>query len=337
MILVAALLMGHAAPARARPYRDERRGFALELPKGWRLAPQFGQTEAMVFERRFSVRRGGRRAALSIRRVNADVVDQQVQEELHRVWGKSVGSAPRLAPPPNMKTAWSRRYRPSSDVDAEAHLLSTGTTRFLVALNASPRDLRRFRSDVRRLISSFRPLGAASPTPRPVPPARPLRRAPQLVGHWVRNDGASLIFDADGTYTLADVTAPYAFKEGRLHLTDAEGYVQRFEILQEGDRLELRATALSAALVFQRFRPRVALAGVWVARLSKGNLLLKLGSDGRFALGAHQGKWSVRNTRLILEKSKTEVIAYTWTLSGRILILTGGDLDTPLRLAKREH
>lgn len=155
------------------------------------------------------------------------------------------------------------------------------------------------------------------------------------MGHWVREDGAALRLSSDGRYTLADVQGRYELNGSDLRLTSADGRVLQFRIRIKGDRLELGSPALSSVLTFVRFRPERALTGLWVAHLPNGTLMLKLGGDGRFALGAHTGAWSIDGEQITLTKSKTEVVTYTWQFSAGELTLNGGDLDRPLRFKRR--
>ena len=330
-----------------RLYRDERRGFSLELADGWALAPVFGETRAMVFERRFSARRGGRRAALSIRPIRLDRADADVWAELQRVWGPRRGRAEALVPVP---TEWRYRYRPQSDRRGEAHLLTVDGARFLVTLSAARQDMARFRADAAARLRTLRRVRPTSTTERgrgrrgdsealntsneaSTAPAEGAASA--VVGRWVRADGPALVLFRDGRYRLADISGRYAWRAGRLLLTRTNGKPQAFHAELRADRLVLKADGLPAPLVFDRFRPERALAGVWVAVLPKGTLVLRLGPDGRFALGAHRGRWSVHGARLELRKSETEVLAYTWALADDGLILSGGDLDRPLKMARK--
>ena len=336
------------AVAEARPYRDDRRGFALELLDGWSLAPRFGETEAMVFERQFSGRRGHRRGTLSVRPIADDIADDQVQVELQRVWGVSHGAVQPLGSlPAGIRTRWSRRYRPDRPGWGEAHALETaGPRRFLVTLEAAPRDRRRFRNDAGVFLSTFRPLAVrktAKARSSDVEASTRVKRSPRgeagfvdVTGQWVRPDGATLALEPGGRYVLADVSGGYRWQNGQLILTRADGSLQSFTVELRGDRLILSTPSLAQPLVLTRFRPKVALTGLWVAALPQGTLVLRLGRDGRFALGAHSGHWRVETDRLVLSKSKTEVITYRWHLADDVLTLNGGDLDAPLELRKRK-
>ena len=328
-----------ASPAHARPYVDERRGFSLELTDEWIVAPQFGETEAMIFERRFSARRGRRRAALSVRRVDG-ASDTQVQAELQRVWGSAIGPGqPFDASPPGGRFLWSLLFEPSVTRTAEAHLLRVGSTRFLIGLQASRRDLARVRREAAALVRTFR--SRSPPAPRPTIRAKAPARRPKsggapkgFVGRWIRPDGAALVLASDGAYRLAEIEGRYELRGDRLHLSRPDGGTQVFRAQRTGDRLELSAPGLDVALVFRRFRPEVALSGRWTTKLPKGTLVLVLRRDFRFALGAHEGTWRTAGDRLILEKSKTERITYMWVLSDGVLTLSGSDLDTPLKLTR---
>ena len=344
-----------ASSVRAAPYRDDRRGFSLELTEGWRLAPRFGETEAMVFERRFSSRRGRRTATLSVRRLPVEVTVARLQAELQRVWGDRVGRAAAIDPaPPGLRHLFGWRYRPQGEArtrSAEAHGFVTDGRRFLVTLESAPRDVARFRIDVGRLLSTFEALAVRTPALRPAndrvlragapkagapaPPPRPNASATVIVGRWIRPQGDPIEFFADGRYRLADVSGRYRWRSGQLELTGTDGASRRFTVVRRGDRLEMVSSALPKPLVFERFRPMVALAGLWRADLPKGTLILNLQRNGNFALGSHRGRWSVEGARLVLRKSKTEQLTYNWKLSVGILTLSGGDLDRPLLLSRR--
>ena len=324
-----------ALPASARPYRDERRGFELDLPDEWRLAPAFGETDAMTFERPFSARRGRRTGTLSVRPIGIEIDDQRVQAELRKVWGPPSGPVHPLSPRlPRATLGWANGYRPAPEVRGQAFLFRFQATRFLITLRAAPRDLRRFRREAALLLQSFSPLRGPSTTTRVRRSTRP-RPARDLTGHWVRDDGAALIFGSNGEYSLADLDGQYHWQDGLLVLSRADGGTSSFSVTRRGDSLGLSAPGLPAPLSFTRFRPRLALAGTWIATLEKGTLVLTLAKTGRFKLGAFEGDWSIDGRRLVLRKSATEIIAYAWQFSRNVLTLSGGDLDAPLRLTKR--
>ncbi|MEM7675501.1 MAG: hypothetical protein AAF449_05805 [Myxococcota bacterium] len=337
--MILALIMVVSGPAEA--YHDDRRGFALELSSGWRLRPQFGDSEAMVFERRFSHRRGRRSALLSVR--GADVELPVLRTELRKVWGEVTGDADILSPlPPGAGVIAAWTFPPQNGRRREVHVYRFGARRFLFTLNAVSRDFSLFRQDTAALLGSFRVVERAAKRRR-ASASRPSRKrpsptessAPNLVGRWVRQDGAALTLYADGRYTLADVEGRYEQVGARLRLTRIDGGILEFRVRVRGDRLELGSSALASVLIFERFRPEQALTGLWVAHLTNGTMMLKLGSDGRFALGAHTGTWSIDGPRLTLIKSKTEIVTYSWEFSAGELTLNGGDLDRPLKFKRR--
>ncbi len=344
MFLVVGLIVAWSAVGVARPepdgvraYRDERRGFALELPTGWRLTPRFGEAAAMVFERRFSARRGRRRAWLSVRRVPEDVEPDRVRSQLEDVWGAPIGEAPprpAVGPPTfSVTVAWA--FQPRPDERAAAYLAEASEGRFLVTLRSKARDRRRFHREAEAVLRTFRPLPVVVPGQH-APANRVEPSPPNLTGRWVRSAGAPLVLSADGSYRLADVRGRYRWQRGRLLLTRATGGQQVFDARVEMDRLFLSAPGWTEPLVFRRLRPEVELAGLWTARLAKGDLVLKLAGSGVFSLGAHNGRWSVEGRRLTLRKSKTEALTYEWEISNGVLTLSGGDLDRPLKLTRGE-
>lgn len=76
-----------------------------------------------------------------------------------------------------------------------------------------------------------------------------------------------------------------------------------------------------------------SLVGEWTAEIGQVRKALTLTADGTFALGAQRGTYTIAGTSLNL-RTDADAGSYAFTLEGKTLTLTGGDLLGPMEFTK---
>jgi hypothetical protein len=334
----------------ARPYEDTQHRFRLDLAPGWELAPRFGDTLGMVFEKTFPDRHRSGLALFMVRiappgtagtKTYAGAIERAFESQPgYRSLGEQrtrVGVYPGFV----------RRYRMNVADGAklekrvEAHFFEAEGRIFLVHVEGGSREMEKIGGDVRAMLASFVAHRAAEESPDIDPPDAPRSEAQasrqELTGRFVNADGLMLTLDDGGTFSLADVTGTYEVQGDQLSLITG-GKRQSFRFALGPDGLELTSPKLPKPIVYRRApkaTPRTAgdVVGSWQAMGADARLDLE--ANGRFRMGDVEGTWSLAEGRLRLEKSPSEVITYDVERTGDRLILSGADLDRPATFQKR--
>lgn len=332
----------------ARPYRDTKDRFRLELAPGWELSPQFGDTAGMVFKKKLGRRRGVGLAFLAVR-----VAPEEMESA--RAFARSL--EPALQAQPGFRSlgearaqvggrpALLRKYRASFDgypglkKRIDSYFLEAHGRVFLLQVTSGERERRRIERDVQAMLASFVPMGGRRPEPRR---PRPRTQAvPSLAGRWVNDDGLVLFLAKDQTFTLADVGGRYEANGDALTLIIPKKGRQEFTYQLVSDRLTLRSPDLPGPVTYRRDDrgPKKHTAGdfvgSWETVGTAKPIPLELGKDGDFRMGEFEGTWQYEAGRLQLRRSKSEVITYDVRLAGGRLILSGADLDRPIAFRRR--
>lgn len=328
--MIAIVLVG------ARPYEDTQKRFRLDVAEAWSLAPQFGDTSGMVFERKVPEREGGGSALFIVRadpsggRALGDYVSQiegsfAAMPDFRAGTSRAVEVAGRGATQKRYRTRGRRLT--STFVEANGFF-------YLLHFEAPRRAARRLWPQAQAMLGSFRPgrVQARSPV------ATTTARAPEVeapVGRWQSKSGLVLLLEEGGRYELADVSGTYRIDGGQLVLSRPGGGRQTFGFTHDDDRLVLTSPDLSSPIEYRRAaapRPPSTekLFGRWRSVKTDPPFELKIDPAGTFVLGPYSGKWSVDGSALRLEKTDVEFVTYDFRFAKKRLVLSGGDLDAPV-------
>ncbi len=352
--LGAAVLVSSLLCLGAAPYEDPRRGFRVELPQGWALAPRFGDTQGMVFARTARTRRDSGLVHLMVRAESTAPTFTAFVAAMEEGLAGQPGFARvkehkgRLAGQP----ALVREYRASVGEDLEkrivAHYVPAGGRFFLVQYEGRARDVERVQGELKAMLDSFAVLDVAGgPAPRSSPvPAAVDEEA--LVGRWENDDGLVLVLGSDRGFVLGELGGRFEVDARTLTLViPGKGReLFTFTLDAAAGTLVLESPNLDAPMTYRRdgarreklerpssapapasSSPEAGLRGRWRAA---AGVELFLGSDGAFVLGPHRGRWSVEGSTLRLARSGAEVLSYRFRREGPALLLEGGDLDAAL-------
>ncbi|MCA9548669.1 MAG: hypothetical protein KC933_01455 [Myxococcales bacterium] len=321
LLLAASLAVG-------LPYQDTRGRFALELPEGWALAPRFGDTDGMRFERRLSARVGGGVAHLTVH-ARPDL-DPRAQARAEAAELRAAGYRVKEG---RAKVGGQAALRVTAERGGEV-IRDDHVPGFRIRLEVQGRQLRPVSREVKAILRSFR---AGAPASRPpdedveAPPPPPAPRA-DLVGRYESDVGTVLELDAQGGFRLGGSAGRYQIRGDSLTLAPTGGKTLTFTFRLSADALVLSAPALKAPMVYRRAAASEggrggSPAGRWRAAGPDGPVELLLSPDGRFELAGQQGQWVVDAGMLRMRRSETEVVSYRFTLSDHALRLSDGDLD----------
>ena len=76
-----------------------------------------------------------------------------------------------------------------------------------------------------------------------------------------------------------------------------------------------------------------SLVGQWTCQIGRVREVLTLQTDGTFTFGRRRGAYAIEGTSLIL-RTADDVVSYSFSLEGKKLALSGGDVLKPLELTK---
>jgi hypothetical protein len=331
----------------ARPYRDTKDRFSLELAPGWEMTPQFGDTLGMVFKKLLGKRRPTM-ALFMVRvappgtagsRTFADATEEVFASQPgFRKLGESrveIGG----------EDGFVRRYEAQVDRDSgikkriDAHYLEAGGNVFLIHVETTAAERPKIEADVSFMLSSFEPGRSTGRSPPPPPPSS----AP-IAGRWINDDGLILVLEADGSFALADVGGRYEASGDSLTLIIPEKGRESFSFTLGEKTLTLRSPNLGSPMTYRRVdaqgkapshHRREELVGAWETVGTRETVSLELRKSGKFTMGEFSGKWRYERGQLHLERSKSEAITYEVKLEGDRLILAGADLDRPIALRRK--
>lgn len=333
----AAFLTG-ASPS--TPYEDTKHRFSLRLPAGWSLAPRFGDLWGMTFERTLE---GGMSAALTVH------VDPVPAADLPTFMaaaesGWAGDGAPRVLSTERGTVAGQPaivRESEQAGRRVRAYFVGAGGRYYHLRFEVSPAMLRQVEADWAKLVGSFAPGrggGATAPmtglTGGPTggaAQAQPL--PPGLVGTWRGKAGVTLRLDPQRTFSMGGKKGRYTVEGDLLVLVVPGRSPLRFTFVLDGDALSLSTESLPEPAVYARVpADDGSLGGVW--RTQSGSTTLKLEAAGRFEMGPLSGRWDASEDRLVLRGERGEEVTYRYGVEGDRLTLSGGDLESPLTLAR---
>ncbi|MCK6552920.1 hypothetical protein L6R52_44260, partial [Myxococcota bacterium] len=347
--------------ASAAPYEDTRRRFSLELPSGWGLAPQFGDTSGMVFQKKVVARRATTLAILVVRLDDyaaTDVTDyaNKMEAELKGLPGyKRIAERSALV---GGKPALVRELRvlaskePKIEKTIVAHFVEASGHHYMLHFESTSADLHRFQDDLAAILASFRPQLVASAPREPIGRAEldPRGPAPNLAGRWMNDDGLVLVLGGDGSFALAEASGRYEIKDGALTLIIPGQGRESFTFTHDdvAGTLTLASANLGDPMVYRRIKggaptppprtepkksapglpPAIAeLVARWTTPTPSGPLVMELRGDRTFTMGKMVGQWDATLDRLTLTRGGEELVSYRYRWSGDQLALTGGDLE----------
>lgn len=287
LLLVCTLV---AAPVDAKRFEDTRKRFSFQLAKGWKFAPQPGDTNGATFKKQ----QGQLFAILSIRVLPAD---HQDTETFARRWFAAATDEPgyrtikdgagQLSGVP----ARVRQFVMDIDGDTEWVKMTSetiavvGDHAYVLHGESVAQAFSTFADDLRRMSSSFT-----------IP--RRVAIDPKVVGRWsMQVDAATVLtLNADGGFDLAGTTGRFRADGNTLVTTPSGGKSERFDYRVQGDRLSLRLQNTDSVFVYQRIASRPTLLfGRWQA----GERRLRLSPGGVAIYGKRTGRYRVDDGMLL--------------------------------------
>lgn len=314
--LLAAGLVLAVAGLGATPYRGER--FELTLPEDWQIRPRFGDLDGMGFVRTLPGRLGGGMVRVDVRAVSVDSGFGPAAPGGGEPRSRNVGSKPvvfRVEPAGDGRVRERARFR-RGDWDVE------------IRISYPQRDRRSFEPDLARLLKSFRPsAGGAGATAESDHGSEGPAIPDRLTGTWEGQGGARLVLAPDGRFRLAGRSGQASFADGVLALRIAGEEARRLRVRMEGpDRMRLEGSGIVA-----RYR---RVENPWAGRWRGSGIELVLRKDGSFQVADRTGTWRRQERQLTLVPDRGTPIRYRMKMMGEELVLSGADLDQPLRLRR---
>lgn len=336
----------------ATPYEDTQGRFRLALPDGWGLAPQFGDTFGMSFEKPL----GRDRVAtflVHVDPVSADDVGgfADAVEGLHdasRQYRRLGEEKARVAGQQAVVRRYAAVGASGGRVRVQAWYVRAGKRFFHLRTWAPSGMLRSVIGEVEGMVASFHPGAAAARGRRPGggASARQAEVAPdELIGVWWNAEGVRFALGGDGGFVLGGAEGRYRIEGRELILKPSSGGTLRFSYALVRGGLELKSPALDKAARYTRRRAAASTSergteaaaapiGAWKTSTPKGPMILTIAADGAFSMGTMRGTWVVEGDRLVLAAAEGERASYRFKQRGSTLTLSEGDLEKPLTLRK---
>lgn len=300
----------------AAPYVDPSERFRFEIGPSFELSPRFGDTEGIRLVA--PEQRGGGEVSFELR----------------------------IAPPARCADGPAAWTRVAATAERVEHRRVVGGRCLVTFVSGS----RRARSRLSAELSAMR-ASVEAPEPPSVASPPPPSRAKALVGSWLGPADSRMQLLASGRFSLGPSTGRWRTEGERLIFETSAG-AQSISYALAGDVLVLSGGGLEAPVSYRRDetapparsvppdsaasgRDEAGGAGP-VGQWRKGQAELWLGPDGRFSFGPHQGRWSLTEGRIRLELGPVDIVSYAFRMKGNALILSGADLDAPLRLERVE-
>lgn len=322
------VLLVAAAPGPGT-YEDTKSRFTLDLPRDWKLAPRFGDTFGMTFERALE---GQATTALTVH------VDPAIAQDLAG-FAVAAEKAWQSAGPITMRSTSRVKVadRPALVHDADqagrrikAYFLESDGHYYHLRFEVPPGQARTVEADWEKMVASFRP-GASAP--KAADPKLPPSIPPGLMGSWRGKAGVAMTLRPDRTFAMGGLKGRWSIDGASLVLVVPGRSPLRFTMVLDGDVLELSTPNLEAPVRYDRAAPEdTSLAGTW--RSTSGTTLV-LSKSGHFEMGDLAGQWEDRDERLSLRgDGGAEEVTYRYSLADGVLTLAGGDLEAPLVLKR---
>lgn len=346
------LLCAAAAHADGKPFKDSRDRFKLNLPPGWELTPQPGDTEGMVFRRKAGAVPG----IVAVRVAAATAADSRssVMDARCRSFERELGYD-RLNDN-DVKIGGMRALRRAhtvflnGDSQLRRHsvdhvLLSFGHAHY-IHFETAEGSYATFAKDLEAILASYQPVAGR-------------KLYAQVLGSWRlagSGDAVELNLGEDQTFTLGKRSGLYRVDGLRLVLQEALGQeTYRYTIAE--DVLRLTSDNLAEPLNFRRQGSGAAapandddaraqarralkvteqvLVGSWVVVEGGDSHEMVLSEGGAVRFGPMSGRYRLKGNLLTIESASGVAVTYHVSFDGKRLHLSGGDLDRPLVLERR--
>lgn len=186
------------------------------------------------------------------------------------------------------------------------------------------------------------------------------QQAGDIVGTWVLSyQGQEYVYDfrPDGTLFFNNQQGQYSYSGGQL-TTYLGGQTVNYMVRISGDTMWLTYGGAGGSTMELKRRgggqqgqqggglfskPQTqtgaaaggqGLVGTWVTTLNGQEVVLVLGADGMLELSGQRMPYSVSGNQIIVNL-QGQNIAYNYQLSGNTLVVSGGDITTPLQFTRR--
>jgi hypothetical protein len=344
-----------AAGAEGRAFKDARDRFKLSLPPGWELTPQPGDTEGMVFRRKsgnvpgiLAVRVGPTTASdtlTSVMNVRGRPFERELgYDRLSEAEGR-VGADLRALR--RVHTVFLNGDSQIKRYGVDHVVFAYGHAHF-IHFETAEGHYPTFARDVEAILRSYQPLAGRKVY------------APVL-GRWrmAGGDGTELTLADDQFFTLGKRVGVYRVDGVRLTFQEQLGQETfRYSVAEEA--LSLQNDNLGQPMVFRRAadapggaddpddeetkaKARRALkvtdqllVGVWAVVQGGDAHEMAFSESGAFRFGPMSGRFRLKGNLLTVESSTGTAVTYHVGYDGKRIRLSGGDLDQPLVLERRD-
>ncbi|MBI5495564.1 MAG: hypothetical protein HY904_11120 [Deltaproteobacteria bacterium] len=354
-ILLAAALLAAGTAHADKVYKDARDRFRLTLPTGWELTPMPGDTEGMVFRRRV----GDVPGILSVKVAPATPSDTHtsVMDARTRSFQRELGYDRQTEL--EVKVANLKALRRTHTVFlngdenikryAVDHVVFAYGYAHYVHFETADGHYPSFTKDLQALLASYQPLAGR-------------KLYEPLIGRWQMvggpaGDGGALTLNADQFFQLGTRSGLWRADGKRLMLTEPLG-TETFRYIVDDQVLTLQSDTLKEPVSYRRAAggPKVAedddvararanralkmsqeqVVGSWMVVEGGDSFEMSLTESGAFRFGPMGGRYELKGNMLSVESNSGVRVTYYLTFDGKRLRMSGGDLDRPLVLERRQ-
>jgi len=335
-----------------KPFTDSRDRFKLTLPTAWELTPMPGDTEGMVFRRKV----GDVPGILAVKVAAVSPADNHttIMDVRTRPFQRELGYDRQTEL--NVKLGELNALRRTHTVflngDSELkryavdHVVFAYGHAHFIHFETADGHYASFQKDLAAILASYTPLAGRKLY-------QPVMGRWQLVGS---SDATLLALGADQFFTMGPKTGTYRVDGKRLILQDGLG-TETYRYLVDAEVLSIHNDNLKEPLSFKRVSAaartgddeeskanarralKVSLetvVGSWVVVEGGDAFEMALGESGAFRFGPMGGRYELKGNLLSVESSTGVRVTYYLTFDGRRLRMSGGDLDKPLLLERRQ-
>ena len=355
-VLAGCAVLGSAGPVAAdgRAFTDSRDRFKLQLPSGWSLAPQPGDTEGMVFRRKAGDVPGI--VAVKVSRAAASDSHVSVMDKRCRAFQREIGFERLTEGEAMMGDLRALRRVHTVFLNGDDRLKRYSVDHVLMAygyahyihFETANGSYKTFQRDLEQILQSYRPMAGK-------------RLYARLIGGWRAVGGADasvLELRADQFFSQGSRTGTWRADGKRVTFTEALNSEQ-FRYLVDDDLLTLHSERMPEPVSYQRVTgsqtvsmlsdeeraaqerremkiTRKLVVGTWVVVEGGDAHELMLSEGGAMRFGPMSGRYTLRDNLVTIESVTGVRITYTLQFDGKRLKMTGGDLDRPLLLERRQ-